>query len=137
MTYKRKRHLDYFGVPRKDRSKRIQIVRGNLFENIHEKADLIVFNQPFFGDKPKAGDTIDASMLNDGELVGRFLAQAPNYLKKNGVIMMPFYSKAGKTNDPVIQGPKHGFKVETTFRTTSTSGLQTGEITVHELRLKH
>ena len=106
---------------------KIKLVRGDLFENVQGRFDLIVFNHPFFGDTPRAGDTIAASMLNDGELVHRFLAEAPKFLKKNGVILMPFYSKAGKTNNPILQGPKHGFKVNTTFRTNSTSGLQKGE----------
>ncbi len=111
-------------------------MQGDVFENVKEKADFIVFNQPFFGDVPLAHDTIFESMLDSGDLIARFLTQAPKYLNKGGIIMMPFYSKAGATNNPVIQGPRYGFDVKMVFKTHSNSGLQKGEITIHELRMK-
>lgn len=113
-----------------------KVVQGDLFENIKEKVDFITFMQPYFGDEPPKGDTIASSMLDSGNLIKKFLQQAPDYLNKGGLIVMPFYSKAGKVNNPLIQGPKYGYDVSTTFRTNSGSGLQTGEITIHELRRK-
>lgn len=109
------------------------IIRGDLFENITGVFDFIVFNQPFFGDDPPARDTIAASMLNGGELINRFLEQAPAFLAKDAVIMMPFYTMAGKINNPAIQAQKYGFTVKTTFRSISQTGLHKGEITIHEL----
>lgn len=93
------------------------VVQGDLFENINERAHIIIFNQPFFGDTPLPNDTIAASMLDSGDLIKRFLKQAPDYLDALGKIVMPFYSKAGPTNNPVIQGPKYGFHVKTMFKT--------------------
>ena len=113
------------------------VLQGDLFENVKEKVDFIVFNQPYFGDVPPDGDSIAASMLDSGDLIKRFLEQAPKFLNKGGIIMMPFYSKAGETNNPVIQGLKYGFNVVTTFKSISGSGLQTGEITIHELTLQN
>ena len=109
------------------------VVQGDLFEKITEKADFIVINQPFFGDKPPENDTIYASMLDSGDLIKRFLKQAPKHLNKKGRIMMPFYSKAGETNNPAIQAPKFGFTVNTVFRVIAKTGIQKGELTIHEL----
>lgn len=111
------------------------VFRGDLFEKVPVKADFIVFNHPFFGGEPLPGSTIAASMLDSGELIKRFFQEAPEYLNPGGVIMMPFYSKAGAINNPVVQGPKYGFKVTTVFKANSATGLQTGEITIHELSL--
>lgn len=116
---------------------------GDLFESIEsklkgslDKFDFIVFNQPFFGDDPLPGDTISASMLDSGDLIKRFLQEAPKYLNPGGIIMMPFYDIAGETNNPVIQGPKYGFDVKTTFSTNTNTIIQSGKITIHELTLK-
>jgi methylase of polypeptide subunit release factors len=112
-------------------------IQSDLFEKVKKKFDFIVFNHPFFGDDPLPEDTIAASMLNSGDLIKRFLQAAPNYLNEGATIMMPFYDKAGETNNPVIQGPKYGFKVVTTFKTNSETGLQTGEISIHKLTIKN
>lgn len=112
----------------------VDVRHGDLFENVPEQFDCIVFNHPFFCGVPEAGDTITASMLAPDDLIHRFLEQADVHLSSNGVIMMPFYTKAGTANDPAVQGPKHGFDVTTCFRTLSRSGIQTGEIVIHELR---
>jgi len=114
-------------------NKIVKVIQGNLFENISGKFDFITFMQPYFGDNPPHGDTIAASMLDSGNLIKIFLEQVPKYLNTDGIIMMPFYSKAGETNNPMIQGPKYGFKVSTTFQAVSGTGLQTGEISIHEL----
>lgn len=116
-------------------SKVVKVVQSDLFENVSGKFDFIVFMQPYFGDSPTQGDTVAASMLDSGDLIKRFLSEAPKHLTPNGIIMMAFYSKAGTTNNPVIQGPKYGFKVRTTFKAISCTGLQTGEISIHELSL--
>lgn len=116
--------------------KNAKAVQGDLFESVSGTFDLIVFNHPFFGDTAPEGDTIAASMLNSGELISRFLGEVSEFLAPDGIIMMPFYTKAGEINDPALQGPKFGFQVETTFKAVSTTGLQTGEITIHELTRK-
>lgn len=112
---------------------KITVVLGDLFENITGKFDFIIFNHPFFGDDPMEGNTIAASMLNNGALIQRFLKEVPDFLNPHVPVMMPFYSIAGAKNDPVIQGLKYGFNVQTTFTTNAGTGLQTGEITIHEL----
>ncbi|MFC1615072.1 methyltransferase [Patescibacteria group bacterium] len=124
-------NLEKFGLENK-----ATVVHSDLFENIKGTFDCIVFMQPYFADTPPEGDTISASMLADKSLVERFLKNVSKYLKSDGVIIMPFYTKAGDVNNPVIQGPKYGFNVTTTFKAISNYGLHTGEITIHELKYK-
>lgn len=110
---------------------------GDLFEKIKTKADFIIFNHPFFVGSAPAGDTISGSILSSGELLKKFLQEAPEHLNQNGIIAIPFYSEADDENNPLIQGPKYGFKTTTVFRAKSGTGLQTGEITIHELTLEN
>ena len=72
--------------------KKTKVFAGDLFEKVSGKADFIVFNHPFFPGEPLPDDTIAASMMNSGELIKKFLQEAPSHLNPNGVIMMPFYS---------------------------------------------
>ncbi|MBI4122281.1 MAG: class I SAM-dependent methyltransferase [Parcubacteria group bacterium] len=112
------------------------VVQGDLFENIQGKADCITFMQPYFAGTPPEGDTISASMLASPDLIKRFLAEAPRYLNSNGVIVMPSFSLAGDLNNPAVVGKESGYVISTTFIADSATGLQKGEIAMHELRLK-
>ena len=126
-----KENIERFGVGDKATT-----VQGDLFENVSGTFDFIDFNHPYFADEPPKEDTIAASMLAPGDMVEQFLKDVPQYLKPGGIIMMPFYTKAGDINNPAIQGPKHNFEVTTTLDTESRSGLQKGEIMIYELKLK-
>ncbi len=108
--------------------------QGDLFACVPERFDFIVFNHPFFCGIPAEGDTIAASMLAPEDLIHRFLREAPAHLNPSGMVMMPFYTRAGAANDPALRGPEHGFTVAPCFRTVSRSGLQKGEILIYELR---
>lgn len=110
-------------------------IRGDLFENINEKFDFIAFMQPYFADDPPNNDTIAASMLNNGELVERFFTEVKNFLNPNAKILMPSFDLAGDKNNPAIQAPKYGFKVEKTFSIKCSTGLQKGIIEMHEMTI--
>lgn len=112
------------------------VVHGDLFENVNEKAKFISFMQPYFNGEPAFGDTIAASMLSSQHLIHQFLREAKDYLEKDGVILMPGYTLAGRTNNPKFQGEKQGYDVQTVFTCNCNSGLQKGEIKLYELRLK-
>ncbi|MEI7961524.1 MAG: class I SAM-dependent methyltransferase [archaeon] len=112
-------------------------VKGDLFENINEKFDFIAFGHPYFGTNPPKEDPISASMLASGAVLTKFLIEAKKHLKENGLIMLPYYSKAGSTNDPLIQGKKNGYDVTCAFHLKNNTSIQQGEIFVYELKLKN
>lgn len=99
--------------------------------------DVIVFNHPFFpapSDIHKNPPTI--AMLDDGNLLQRFLAQAKVHLKRDGIIIMPFLHMAGDTNNPAVQAPPHGYKIEEVFATTITEGVQQGPFSIYLLSIR-
>lgn len=112
-----------------------EIVQGDLFENIDEKADLITWMIPFFPGEPPEGDTITASMVMPPNLFERFLQEAKKYLNTKGVVLIPSYSLGGELTDPTICGEKTGYSVKTTWTHTSINGIQQGPIYMHELKL--
>lgn len=73
-------------------------------------------------------------MLDDGQLIGRFLDDAKPHLA--GPILMPYLHLAGKTNDPAVQGPKHGYRVETLEGRNLGVGYQRGAYSVYALHNK-
>ncbi len=46
---------------------------------------------------------------------------------------MPYFHLAGETNNPIIQGPKYGYKTIVKFKSESSQTLQEGEISISEL----
>lgn len=88
------------------------VVNGNLFDNIKQKFDLIFFNHPFFSCKPIDKYPMALSVFDEGLLIQDFLKNAPIYLKKNGVIVMPFFSLGSEENDPEIQAKKYHYRVK-------------------------
>lgn len=81
---------------------------SDLFNNVNEKFDLIIFNPPYL---PEERDYYgikmtkeDFNYVNDIALVGgkegwetidRFLKEAKNYLNKNGKVLLGFSSLSG------------------------------------------
>lgn len=112
-----------------------QVYLGDLFEKIKEKADVIVFNHPFFPDFPD-GDFPELTlktMVDNTGLIHRFLEDAREHLNKDGLIIMPYFELAGPENHPMAQGEKHGYDVRLACRIKTKKGLQKGEITVYIL----
>ncbi|MFH1592074.1 MAG: HemK2/MTQ2 family protein methyltransferase [Candidatus Woesearchaeota archaeon] len=90
------------------RKKGINTIQSDLFENIKEKFDLIIFNPPYLPqEREYAGIKMtskDFNYANDISIVGgkkghetieRFLNQAKNHLNKNGQILLSFSSLSG------------------------------------------
>lgn len=116
--------------------RKVEIVQGDLFENINEKADLIIWNIPFFSGTAPKGDTISASMIMPPELFERFLLESREYLKPGGVVVIPSYSIGGDLNDPIKVAPKFGYKVKRKWTHNSLNGIQQGLLYIDELRLE-
>jgi methylase of polypeptide subunit release factors len=95
------------------------ILESDLFHNIDNKADVIIFNHPFFPSKPIESIPISSAMLDDGFLLERFLTEARKYLLPKGKIIMPYFHLAGETNNPIIQGPKYGYATIVKFKLES------------------
>ncbi|MEM2934750.1 MAG: Rossmann-like fold-containing protein [Candidatus Thermoplasmatota archaeon] len=64
----------------------LKCFKSNLFENINEKFDIIVFNPPYL---PTRNEDVAWNGGKDGkEVIEKFLREAKNYLRKQGVIYM-------------------------------------------------
>jgi methylase of polypeptide subunit release factors len=109
------------------------VLEGDLFQNIKDKADIIIFNHPFFPEKPIETIPVSRTMLDDGTLLKRFLTEAKDYLLPQGRIVMPYFHLAGEINDPIIQGPKYGYSVFPRFKLHLNKTLQKGEVSITEL----
>lgn len=117
-------------------SNKARVIQSDLFENIQDTADVIVFNHPFFPAEPIKGVPLSISMLDSGKLIHRFLEDSKSHLRAGGCIIMPYLQSAGETNDPEIQAPKHGFKVSVVFRQNGYTGWQKGLISIYHLELE-
>ncbi|TKJ17574.1 hypothetical protein CEE44_03505 [Candidatus Woesearchaeota archaeon B3_Woes] len=68
---------------------KIEIVKSDLFSNITNKYDLIVFNPPFFSIKPK--DLLEKTVTSyNNSVLKRFFRDVPQFLKDNGKIIIIF-----------------------------------------------
>ncbi len=109
--------------------------KGDLFENIPEKLDVIVFNHPFFSDVSFEDFLVSKPTAGGGQLIHRFFNEVENHLNPNGVVIMPYFHLAGIQNDPGCQAPKYGLKFFRRFDHQITSGLQKGKVSVTEITL--
>lgn len=107
--------------------------RGDLFEHVPESADVIIFCQPYFAGKPDPMMPFTFGMLDDGELIHRFLEKARSHAKER--ILMSHLTLAGDTNNPGVQGPRYGYKIKEYAREILTTGEQQGMFCVYELQL--
>lgn len=119
-------------------SNKVKIIESDLFSKVKsQKFDVIVFNHPFFSDGSiKEQLNANFAMLERGTLIHRFFNDAKKFLKKDGLIVMPYFHIAGPINDPSIQAPKNGYKVFERFHMNVTTGLQKGLVSIYEIRLK-
>jgi release factor glutamine methyltransferase len=74
------------------------VVYSDLFENINDKFDLIIFNPPYLPEDKfdKKKDTTGGK--NGSETINEFLKQAKNHLNKNGKIIILTSSFTKKIN---------------------------------------
>ena len=71
----------------------ITVIESDLFENINEKYDLILFNTPYLPVNEEEHVDDDYSKAWDGgengrEVIDRFIRETPQYLKEDGTIQL-------------------------------------------------
>ncbi len=74
------------------RSKKIKILRGNLFKPVSGKFDLILFNPPYFPLQPKSYIEAAWNCGQNYKLIQRFLLKVRNYLSEEGFIELSLSS---------------------------------------------
>jgi len=121
-------------VSRHKLSSGFEVRRGDLFENLPAMADIIVFAHPYFAGKPDPSLPFTFGMLDEGDLVHRFLDQARSHVKER--LIMCHLDLAGEFNDPGVHAPKYGYKVRRHSPERLTTGEQQGIFTVYELTLE-
>ena len=107
----------------------------DLFGKTKNKFDIIVFNHPFFPDEGNKKDFISLATRDSGELIHRFFKDAKKHLTTNGIIIMPYFNKAGPVNDPLIQAPKHGYKIIKKVSEEINTELHKGKASIYIISL--
>jgi release factor glutamine methyltransferase len=79
-------------------SKGIETVQSDLFDNVQEKFDWIIFNPPYLPENPQEPEEsklITTGGVKGDELLNEFLAHANDFLLPNGQIMVVISSLTG------------------------------------------
>jgi len=85
-------------------NKKIQFLKSNLFNEIEEKFDTIIFNPPYLPQNAKLKDlTLDGGKKGY-EVLERFLNEVNDYLKPDGIVLIGFSSLTKKEKiDGIIE----------------------------------
>lgn len=78
------------------RKKKINCIYSDLFSNIKEKFDLIIFNPPYLPKKKYEDEETSLNVGQGKELITEFLNQAKSHLNENGQILILISSLTGK-----------------------------------------
>ena len=94
--------------------KNINAEVSDLFSNINEKFDLVIFNPPYLPDEELEDN--ESKLITTGgtygyEILERFFSQVNKYLNKNGKILIVFSSLTNKNKINIII-KKNNFKFE-------------------------
>lgn len=77
------------------KEKEINSIVSDLFSNVEDKFDLIIFNPPYLpreGMEPEDSQLATTGGEKGNEVIERFLKEAKNYLLENGKILLLFSS---------------------------------------------
>jgi len=89
----------------KEEGLEIQVIESDLFENLDERFDLIVFNPPYLpGEEVGDNNRIWCGGEKGTELTERFLDKVDDYLKENGHALVVLSSRAD--HEKAIDGYK-------------------------------
>lgn len=91
---------------------KINFIYSDLFKNIKEKYDLIIFNPPYLPQDKNIKDRTIYGGKKGYEIIERFLTQVKGYLKPNGKILLIFSSLTNKKKiDGLIKQNNLNFKL--------------------------
>lgn len=89
---------------------KIKIKKSNLFSNINEKYDLIIYNPPFFSQKPNSD--LERTVTDyKYKSLKRFFKNVRNYLKKDGEMIMVFSDEGNLDLNKLIKNYNFNFKI--------------------------
>jgi release factor glutamine methyltransferase len=94
------------------KSKGIPAIVSDLFENIKEKFDVIIFNPPYLPEEslePEDSKLSTTGGKKGNEILKRFLKQAKKHLNKNGKILIVFSSLTPNV-DRILKEYKYDYK---------------------------
>jgi methylase of polypeptide subunit release factors len=103
----------------------------DLFGKTKKKFDVIVFNHPFFPDAGNKKDFISLATRDSGKLIHRFFKDAKRHLTSKGIIIMPYFEKAGPINNPAIQVLKHKYKSVKKYSKKINTELHKGKASIY------
>jgi len=96
------------------KQKGINTRHSDLFSNISEKFDLIIFNPPYLPktkDEDAESEKITTGGTHGYEIIKKFLIQARAHLNPNGKILILFSSLTGRERvDKILQENNYKFK---------------------------
>lgn len=94
---------------KKEDVKKLKAFQSDLFANISEKFNTIIFNPPYLPKEEKDPDVALDGGVEGYEVIELFLKGAKKHLKKDGIILMVFSNRTGKKEvDKIIR--EEGYK---------------------------
>ena len=78
------------------KNKKIKFIVSDLFGNINKKFDTIIFNPPYLPNELKVKDLTLEGGKKGYEVIERFLNEANNFLKADGIVLIVFSSLTKK-----------------------------------------
>lgn len=117
-----------------------EVYESDLFTSLPKDRtyDVIVFNHPFFSGEPEKfkwdpnkDEMLRRSMLGGTELIKRFFQDVLKYLRRGGIIIMPYFHFAGTENDPATHAGEHKLKISKEYKIQSKQGLQLGDFSIY------
>jgi len=115
--------------------------QSDLFDKFgdREKADVQIFNHPFFSEQPVSGKDWTRMMFGGTELVAKYFEQAPHYSTKDALYILPWLTLAENKdtldNDPAKRAIEYGYEIiSVTDQVPVKQGIQRALFKIYELK---
>ena len=77
-----------------------------------------------------ADEMLKRSMLGGTELIKRFFREVRGYVRRDGIIIMPYFHFAGPENNPETHAREYSLNVKE-HKIESIEGLQQGDFSIY------